>query len=43
MPYTITVSEDGLYIQMVVTGEINRQIALRQNQEAHELGNSLGI
>lgn len=43
MSYTINLSNDGKYIILVVKGEINRQIAIPQNQEAHALGKQKGI
>jgi hypothetical protein len=43
MNYTITPSEDGKYIIIKVQGEINRQIAMKQNREAHALGRKMGI
>lgn len=43
MSYTINLSDDGKYIILIVQGEINRQIAIPQNQEAHALGKQKGI
>lgn len=43
MGYRISLSEDGKYIIIRVTGVINRLIAMEQNLEAHALGKSLGI
>ena len=43
MTAKIRPSEDGQFIEMIFVGEINRRIAMEQNQAAHTLGTSLGI
>lgn len=43
MGYTIRVSGNKKYIIITVRGEINRASAMKQNIEAHALGNKLGI
>lgn len=43
MSVEMHVSDDGQYIIMKVTGDINREIALEQNLQAHALGAKLGI
>lgn len=43
MSYTIKPSEDGKYIVLKHWGEINSEIALTRNLEAHALGAELGI
>ena len=43
MGYTITLSDDGEYIVLKVTGFISRESAMRQNLEAHALGRRLQI
>ena len=43
MSSTINLSEDGTYIFVKVHGEINRQLAMQQNLEAHALGAKLNI
>jgi len=43
MNYTITPSKDGKYIILKIQGEINRQSAMKQNLEAHTLGEKLGM
>ncbi len=43
MNYTITVSEDGLYIILTIVGTIGRRSAMPPNVEAHALGERLGI
>lgn len=40
---TNTVSADGKYIIQKIVGEINAEIALKYNLEAHALGRELGI
>jgi hypothetical protein len=41
--YTITPATDGPYIILEVTGNINRQLAMQQNIEAHALGKQLRL
>jgi len=43
MDYEIYPSDNGQYIVLEVHGEINREIAMQQNLEAHSLGKELGI
>ncbi|MEE4352071.1 MAG: hypothetical protein V2J25_04305 [Desulfatiglans sp.] len=43
MSYTIKPSDDRNYIILKVCGEINRELAMKQNLEAHALGAELGI
>jgi hypothetical protein len=43
MKYKIYVSDDENYIILKVVGEINRQIAMKINLEAHSMGRELGI
>lgn len=38
MPYTIGPSADRNYIVLKVIGEMNSDLALKQNLEAHALG-----
>jgi hypothetical protein len=43
MSYSITVSEDGSYIILTVSGEYHRRLAMQYNLETHALGKELGI
>lgn len=43
MNYSITPSDNQKYILIKVQGEINRQISMKQNIEAHALGKKMGI
>jgi len=43
MAYAITVSNDGKYIILKVTGMIGRQLALKYNLEAHAMGREQGL
>lgn len=43
MGHSIQLSEDGTYIILKVTGEIDRKLAMQYNVEAHAFGNKLGI
>lgn len=43
MPCTISPSEDGHYIVLTVRGDLTADSAMRQNLEAHALGEKLGI
>ena len=43
MSYSITPSEDGKYIILKHWGEINSELAMKRNLEAHALGAKLGI
>ena len=43
MPYTLSVSPDGAFIEMKIVGTIARESALEQNRAAHALGQETGI
>jgi hypothetical protein len=43
MPYTLSVSADGAYIILKVTGQITRSSQMASNIENHALGKKLGI
>lgn len=43
MSYSITLSGDGSYLILKITGNINRRLALKYSLEAHTLGKELGI
>ncbi len=43
MNYTITVSETGDYILIVVKGNIDGKVAMQYTIDSHKLGNELGI
>ena len=43
MLYTIEPSNDGKYIVLKVVGDYTRQIALKNNLEAHATGKELGV
>lgn len=43
MAYTITVSPDGAFIVITVTGSLTAELAARFSPEANALGRSLGI
>ncbi|MCG3208590.1 MAG: hypothetical protein FOGNACKC_02201 [Anaerolineae bacterium] len=43
MSYSITLSADGLYLILKVTGNINRRLAMKYNLEAHILGKESGV
>ena len=43
MSYTISVSEDRKYIILKIRGSVTGELAMKQNIEAHTLGNKLGI
>lgn len=43
MGHTIQLSEDGAYIILKVTGEIDRLHAMQHNLEAHAAGDRLGV
>lgn len=43
MNYTITVSETGDYILIVLLGNVDGEIAMQYTIESHKLGNELGI
>lgn len=43
MPYIITPSKNGKYINVKVKGDIDTKIAMSYNIEAHALGKKLGI
>lgn len=43
MTTEIVVSDDRRYIKITTIGEINSEIALKNNIEAHRLGKELGI
>lgn len=43
MEYQIQLSEDRRYILITVKGDINRQIAFKIDQEAHNLGREIGV
>jgi hypothetical protein len=43
MSHTINPSTDGTYIELKVEGDINNELAMIQNVEAHALGSKLGI
>jgi hypothetical protein len=43
MSYTISVSEDGKYIILKIQGDITSELVMKRVQEAHQLGEQLGI
>jgi 5-methylcytosine-specific restriction endonuclease McrBC regulatory subunit McrC len=43
MTFSIAPSDDGTYIVLKIVGNINSEIAMKHNIEAHALGNKLGI
>ncbi len=43
MSYSISPSDDGSYLILKITGDINRQTAMQYNLKAHAAGAELGI
>lgn len=43
MSYTITPSDDGKYIFLKITANIDRQLAMQYILESHKMGQELGI
>ncbi|MCG3211059.1 MAG: hypothetical protein FOGNACKC_04696 [Anaerolineae bacterium] len=43
MSYSISPSDDGLYLILKITGNINRRVAMEYNLKAHAIGAELGI
>jgi hypothetical protein len=43
MPYDLSASDCGRYINLVITGDITAESAMVHNLEAHALGRELGI
>jgi len=43
LEYKITPSDDAKYVTLTAIGEINRNIAIQANLEAHALGKKMGV
>jgi hypothetical protein len=41
--YHLNLAEDGTYIVLTMTGEVNRELAMQYNLDAHAMGRKLGI